>query len=399
MAFTISGTGCSLGDFLFRNVNFSSDIFKKFLSQKDGDGGLAPGKLVFTEEFEHFCGIEYAKAIKILTEDHQPDTFNLGGPGIVALINTSQLLYNYDVKVNFYAAAGKDDIGDKILSIVKQTPVDYSHYYRFDHRSPFTDVLSDPNYDHGKGERIFINNVGCASDLKSLHLDENFFKSEVVVFGGTALVPSIHDNLTQLLKRSKLNNCITVVNTVYDFRNEKKNPNKKWPLGESDESYRFIDLLIMDMEEAMRLSGERDIEQMMDFFIQKGTGAFIITHGAKSIYAWSSGKFFQTSDIFQMPVSAQVGLELQANPSLKGDTTGCGDNFAGGVIASMVQQKMDCPDITPSLSEAIALGVASGGFACYHVGGTFVEKQKGQKYQEVERFYKLYKNQILKETI
>ena len=395
-SFTISGTGCSLGDFVFRNISFSSDAFKKFLSVKDGDGGLTPGKLVFTEEFEKYSGIPYADAIKSISSGKQADTFNLGGPGIVSLINTAQLLHNYDIKVNFYAAVGKDDIGEKILSIVKKTPVDTSHFFTFDHRSPFTDVLSDPDYDHGKGERIFINNIGCAWDLKPEHLDDEFFKSNIVVFGGTALVPCIHDKLTSLLRKAKTNDCFTIVNTVYDFRNEKKNPAQKWPLGETDESYRLIDLLIMDHEESLRLSGEKTLEAAIRFFKQKGTGAFIITHGASSVHGYSSGKAFQKTDHFELPVSATVVRELSENPSLKGDTTGCGDNFAGAVIASLVMQMQDCPDILPSLQESIAWGVAAGGFACYYVGGTYIEKQKGEKYGKVEKYYRDFKTQINK---
>ena len=74
------------------------------------------------------------------------------------------------------------------------------------------------------------------------------------MFGGTALVPQIHDNLTSILKKAKSRSSITIVNTVFDFRNEKSNPGKNWPMGDSDESYLYIDLLIADKEEALRLT-------------------------------------------------------------------------------------------------------------------------------------------------
>ena len=392
---TISATGCSLGDFLYKNIDFSSKIFQKFLSLNNADGGLSPGKLVFTEEFEKFSTIPYKEAIKLICNNKSFDTFNLGGPAIVSLINASQILYKYNVNCNFYGAIGNDDIADKIISIITKTSVNTNKYIRFINRSPFTDVLSDPNYDHGKGERIFINNIGCAWDLSPEHLDEDFFSSNVVVFGGTALVPNIHDNLHLLLKRSKSNNCITVVNTVYDFRNEKINPSKKWPLGSTDESYQYIDLLIMDFEEAIRLSGTNNISDASLFFIQKGVSSFIITHGAKNVLCWSSGNLFQnTNDIIEMPVSQDIINELNANPSLKGDTTGCGDNFAGGIIASLVTQIINNSLMKPSIKEAIIWGIASGGFACYYAGGTYLEKNKGEKYQLLEKYYNLYKLQV-----
>jgi sugar/nucleoside kinase (ribokinase family) len=64
-------------------------------------------------------------------------------------------------------------------------------------------VLSDPDYDHGHGERIFINNIGAAWNLYPDDLDDAFFESNMVVFGGTALVPHIHQSLLELLKKAK----------------------------------------------------------------------------------------------------------------------------------------------------------------------------------------------------
>jgi len=43
-----------------------------------------------------------------------------------------------------------------------------------------------------------------------------------VLFGGTALVPNIHSELTELVKTGKDSGCVTIVTTVYDFPNERK---------------------------------------------------------------------------------------------------------------------------------------------------------------------------------
>jgi sugar/nucleoside kinase (ribokinase family) len=61
--------------------------------------------------------------------------------------------------------------------------------------TPSTIVLSDPDFDHGHGERVFINSIGAAWSYLPDNLNDDFFASDVVVFGGTALVPAIHDNL------------------------------------------------------------------------------------------------------------------------------------------------------------------------------------------------------------
>ena len=77
----------------------------------------------------------------------------------------------------------------------------------------------------------------------------------MVCFGGTAITPNLHDNLHLLLEKAKTTGAFTLVNTVFDFRNEKLQHGKPWPLGKTDLSYPFIDILIMDKEEALKISG------------------------------------------------------------------------------------------------------------------------------------------------
>jgi len=155
---------------------------------------------------------------------------------------------------------------------------------------------------------MFINSIAAAWEYKPEELQDEFFDSDIVVFGGTALVPMIHDNLTSLLKKAKSKGCATIVNTVFDFRNEKANPSKKWPLGESDESYRYIDLLIADQEEAIRLSGEKDALSAIRFFQHKGVSSLIITNGSKNISIWSDGRYFNPAELKEMPVSQKFWM-------------------------------------------------------------------------------------------
>jgi len=41
----------------------------------------------------------------------------------------------------------------------------------------------------------------------------------------------------------------------------------------------------------------------------------------------------------------------------------------------------------PDIIEASLWGVASGGFACFYVGGTWFEKNKGEKLREILPIY------------
>jgi len=224
---TISGTGCALADFLYKCISFNSPEFKKYMSVNPGDVGLSPGKLVFTEELEKYSGQPYQEIIREIIGNRPYDAFNVGGPSLVSLIHASQLLNSQEYEVKFYGIAGRDAISEKIFEIGRKTPLNIDNYAKTNTKTtPFTHVLSDPDFDNGHGERTFINNIGAAWNYSPGHIGMSFFDSDIVCFGGTALVPHIHDNLTVLLARAKKNRCITLVNTVFDFRNERNSPDK-----------------------------------------------------------------------------------------------------------------------------------------------------------------------------
>ena len=387
----VSGVGCCLVDLLYSNIDFSNDSFRPFISIKRGDGGLTPGHLVFNEEFVEFAETPFETVVNIITGGRTPDKTNIGGPSIVSLIHAAQLTDHANCEVRFYGKGGKDEAGKYLVDALAKTPVVLHDYTLNENITPSTVVLSDPNYDNGHGERMFINSIGSAWDYKPENLDEAFFKSDIVVFGGTALVPEIHDGLTELLKKSKSNGCMTIVNTVFDFRNEKLNPTHKWPLGSSDESYQYIDLLITDNDEALRLSGESTTEAAIGFFLDKKVPAFILTNGSNPVTVYSNGQLFELLEMSKYSVSQRVVEELKTNKN--GDTTGAGDNFVGGVLASIMNQ-LQAGTQTPSLKEAALWGIVSGGFACFYMGGTYFEKSVGEKMAKIKTYYESYKKQF-----
>ncbi len=387
----VSGMGCCLVDILYNNIDFKSEAIRKYLSKERGDGGLTPGKLVFQEEFEKNSGISLDNFINRITGGRKPDKINVGGPSIVSLINASQLADREKCEVRYYGRAGNDGNGRYLVSSLGKTPVVLKDFKLLENRTPSTLVLSDPTYDNGHGERMFINSIGAAWDYYPDDLDDDFFSSEIVVFGGTALVPNIHDHLAALLRKAKSHGGITIVNTVFDFRNEKANPQERWPLGEDDESYKLTDLLITDKEEALRLSGESEIDDAARFFLEKKVPSFIITNGTSDIINYSDGSLFHPQPVNLLPVSQIIRNELGNHNVV--DTTGCGDNFVGGVIASIVNQsgieinKFD-------LKEACSWGIVSGGFACFYMGGTYFEEKPGEKIARIKPYYDSYKKQI-----
>ena len=397
----ISGVGCCLVDRIYDKVDFQSEAFRKYLSEKAGDGGLEPGKLTFEEELEHFSGQSFATDIlPLLTGGRKADKENVGGPCVVALINASQLAWQ-ESEVRFYGCRGDDGVGESLMQKLMQTKLDLSHY-RIEKGSETasTSVLSDPNYAGGHGERTFVNTIGASWHYLPEEVDDSFYDSDICVFGGTALVPRIHQGLSMMLRKAKSKGCITIVNTVYDFLGEKEHPEQRWPMGDGDESYRYIDLLIVDHEEALRLSGCNDIPASIAFFREKGTGAVLVTNGAENVWLWADSPLFGKVEEQTMPVSAAVRKALKQGK--QGDSTGCGDNFAGGVIGSLARQLDSKEDSNCQLSivncqfdlkDACRWGIVSGGFACFYYGGTYIEQKEGEKLAHLQELYNQYLEQ------
>jgi len=388
--FRISGTGCSLVDHIYASIDYSSERMRPYWSRTPGDGGLEPGKLVFTGDFEQFAGMDCLRAIADMTQGKTADAINIGGPPVVAMINAAQILDPTRFSFRFVGTLGDDEMAGELLRILQGTPISSDYFLGKPALTPFTYVLSDPEHDRGRGERTFLNNIGSAGLLTPDDLDADFFEAEMVVFGGTALVPQIHDALDVLLAKAKARGAFTVVSTIYDFRNQRFRPDARWPLGGSDEAYGKTDLLISDREEALRLSGAGSIDDALEFFIRQGVGAAVVTNGARDIALAIGWDRFLPSGRKRFPVCQAIDLELKEHPERKGDTTGCGDNFVGGMLVSLASQLEGGSRII-DLEEAITWGAACGGFACFQMGGVFMESRRGEKKTLLEPYIEAYR--------
>ncbi len=393
----MAGAGCALLDFIHADVDFSSPAFSALRSRRPGDGGLEPGKLVFAEDFERFAGADITVALAALVRGAAPDACNVGGPGIVAMIHAAQLLHaggGARFSVDFTGARGADSNGGLLGSMVAPCGLDGLTLVPKEGRTAFTLVLSDPRHDGGRGERCFINEIGAAGRLGAEDLPASLFDADIAVFGGTGLTPALHDALGPLLLRCRSAGTLTIVNTVYDFRNERRDPVGRWPLGSDEGTYASVDLLVADLEEALRLSGASDASGALAFFGSRGVGAAVVTSGTRDIAvaAFGKGRFAPMPER-RYPVSAAVMAELAAHPERRGDTTGCGDNFAGGLVASAAMQ-LEAGAGPIDLGEALAWAVASGGFACFHVGGVFTEDRPGHKKSLIEPRVAAWRSQV-----
>jgi len=381
--------GCALLDNLYGSVNFQSSEFLRFKSRRDGDGGLVPGQLVFAEDLALFSGESFKSILKTLTGGREPDTSNVGGPAIIPLIHAAQMLEGTGAEFRYFGMVGEDWNGRLIRKLLKEAPVDLSNYKSGPGHTPATDVLSDPDYNKGHGERTFINQIGLAADPALAEFDDDFFQGDLVFFGGTALVPPQHDNLTELTTRARNAGAFVVVTTVFDFRNEKALGGKPWPLVDD---YTKVDLLVVDQEEALKISGVPTAEEALEWFLLQSAGAVIVTRGNKPVLFQVQSDRYQPVAIKELPVCHQIDIDLKTQTRLH-DTTGCGDNFVGGVLASLASQ-ISRGAVSLDLTEAVAWGVVSGGYAATYLGGLYGENTSGEKRKEVEVYWQAYRKEV-----
>ncbi len=394
MAITIHGAGCALMDYLYRGVDFHDEAVTRLRRRTPGDGGLTIGGLVFAEALESFAGLPVDEALRSVTGGRDPDRMNVGGPAIVSLIHTAQL--RPDDAVRFFGAVGDDGAGDTLRSIVSRTPLDTTRLSVRHGATAATYVLSDPDYDDGHGERMFINRLGVAADLTAEDLGDDFHRADIVQLGGTALVPRLHEAIPPVLARARAAGALTIVNTVYDFRAESTNPGRRWTLG-GDEAYPLVDLLITDAEEALRLSGCGTPRAAVEWFLRMGASAAVVTNGPGAVWCAASGGRFAARGVFSRPAFTEFAKSERVRGA-GGDTTGCGDTFAGGLVASIATQldaRLDTPAATGGaalvdLDAAVRLAVASGAFCLTHLGGTFLEERPGEKAKLVAKVQEAY---------
>jgi sugar/nucleoside kinase (ribokinase family) len=388
----IHGTGCCLIDFLYAREDFSSPPFRACRSRKAGDGGLNPGTLVFAGDFERFTGRPYEEALAFLTGGKSPDSHNLGGPSSVSLAHAAQVLGGGH-EVSFFGVRGGDRTGLLVREALSRLPFGECRLLLKDGPTPRTDVLSDPSFDGGHGERTFINLLGAAADFRPEDLGPSFFDAHLIAFGGTSLVPRIHGELTALLKKARENGAATAVNLVYDYRSEQQRGNQKWLLGSRDDAYQYIDILIADREEALKTSGRRTAPEAAAWFISRGAGAAVVSDGARPVFLAAGKGLFAPLEGRTLAVCEAVNRDLAQFPERRGDTTGCGDNFAGGIIAGTAEQMAAVKRGRLDLREACVPGVVAGGFACFTLGGTFYESRPGEKRELLAPYLDEYRKQ------
>jgi sugar/nucleoside kinase (ribokinase family) len=386
----ISGVGCCVLDVLHDVPPGEGEArMARYLSRADGDGGLVRGGAVLRRALEERFGRPASEIVVEIAGGAAPTT-TLGGVATAGLIAAAQLLRGEGIDVRLYANLSDDEDGALVRRLLARTPLSTDRIGTRRGRFPTTQILNERG-DGGTGERTFIAEAGVSEALALApeDLDRAFLESEVTLFSAMWWEPRLFAHLTRLLEGCKRAGSVTVVGTAFDP--SRGLDRSRWALGDSDEAYRYVDVLVANRAEALLYAGETEVGRAAEFFRRAGVGACVVTEGVEPVYYWSGGRPFAPAE-GRLPVPAAILRDKASGALPTGDSVGCGDNFAGGVVASIALQRKGGQAL--SLREAVLLGNLCGGIASTHAGGVFNEQYPGEKRDLVSRYRSLYERQL-----
>ena len=190
------------------------------------------------------------------------------------------------------------------------------------------------------GERSFLTNPhGTLRVLSGEHLEGELFRDvKILCFASIFVFPRLGNaEMERLFQRAKKQGVLVCADMT-----KRKN-------GETAEDIRgalaCVDYLFPNYEEAVLVTGKRELHEIADTFLDCGVGNVVIKCGDKGCFVKNREMFFTSPAVPGVPCV---------------DTTGAGDSFAAGFVYAL-SEKMD-------LQTAAAYANACGALAVQKMG-------------------------------
>ncbi len=274
-------------------------------------------------------------------------TMHNGGNAMTATINLKKL----GVDSAIIGMVGSDIFGEFLKGKLKDAGVNTDGLKTNDKVQTSASVLMIDR----DGERSFFHCTGTNAVFSESDIDYGIVKDcDIVFVTGSFLLDSFDGGDTmKFLKKCKELGKTTFLDVCWDAKG-------KW--GELlDMSIPYIDYLMPSIDEAVKLTGKENPEEIADVFVSKGAKNIIIKLGGKGSYLRKeeekSGKIFSPYYV-ENPV----------------DTTGAGDSFCSGFLAEFARGG--------SLDDCMKIANSAGAHCVMEKGATAGMKT----YEEIKRF-------------
>lgn len=232
--------------------------------------------------------------------------------GIVS--NSGTTLARLGMRTAAFTYVGKDEWAEVIHSRYAAEGIDTSQLMAHETEpTSTTAVLIDP-----QGERSFLHAVGAPKQLSKqafLSKLDFFAKSRAMLLGYYSLLPTLQDDLAEVLKAIQGAGCMTALDAAGDGGTME-------PLAEC---LQFLDVYVPSLKEAKHQTGESDPEKILGIYRNAGsTGLLGVKLGEQgALLSTSAGEFIE------VPCITPPGPVI--------DTTGAGDSFLGGLLTGLLR--------------------------------------------------------------
>lgn len=226
--------------------------------------------------------------------------------------NQAVVLAKLGNRVALIANMGKDPIGEQIFRSLEQDGVDMSYAIRDGIlRSNLSVAVIKPD-----GERSFLFGKGEGNlDVSMNTMDLSFLNhTRAVSLGSLYFLKEMDQggaaSLFQLAQEKKVLTFADMTADAYGIG----------PDGIAS-VYPYTDYLMPSYEEAFYTCQKENVDDIADFFLQRGVQNVVLKLGAGGCFVKNRRDRFFVDPYKVQPV----------------DTTGCGDNFCGGFISSILE--------------------------------------------------------------
>ena len=228
----------------------------------------------------------------------------VGGDAFNVASNLSAL----GTETTLYSAVGEDAFGAFALDYAEKLGVSTQWIKTTDGPTSVTAVLIHPD-----GERSFVVQRGASHELKERQISDDLLRQYDLLYIGSACgIPGLDgEGLTKLLHRAKVLDCKTAMDIT-------GNPTRR-SAAQLLPALPNLDFFLPSAYEAMDLSGRDSPGKAADYFHEKGVPVVAVKMGGQGALLSAGGK----QEVF---------------PAYEGpvvDTTGAGDAFVAGFLASL----------------------------------------------------------------
>ena len=227
--------------------------------------------------------------------------------------NASIDLAKLGVPVSLCVKLGKDLFGNFVYNTCKDAGVDVSGCVMDENVQTTTSIVCV----NSEGERSFLYNGGSTSAMTDKDIsDELLADADIVFLAGALLTHGLDgEPAAKMFEKAQKMGKFTVMDTAWD-------PTGRWMKG-VEAALPHLDLFMPSIEEAQKIAGKDDFDDIADVFFEKGVKNVIIKAGKKGAYIREGGKEGYFAPTY-----------LSIKPT---DTTGAGDSFCAGFLAGLAQ--------------------------------------------------------------